>query len=87
MNIVLKLIFPILLISTIIYIITIAFSGLFINIDIIKELFIFIKSSMLSFDWLIPYNTQIIAINTFILVELGILSIKIIRFISNMFRI
>jgi hypothetical protein len=85
-NIIIKLILPFILISTVLGVIAISFSELGLNFYIINEIFIFIKSSMKSFDWLIPYQTQLYVLKIFITVELGIFSIKIISFILSFFN-
>ena len=79
-NIIIKLILPFILISTVLGVIAISFSELGLNFHIIHEIYVFIKSSMKSFDWLIPYQTQLYVLRIFITVELGIFSIKILLY-------
>ena len=85
MSSVIKVIFPVVLISAFIYILTLVFANLFINYEILGQILVFIKSSMKSFDWLIPYQAQITVLSVFATVELGFFGLKVLNIIFSFF--
>jgi len=81
-----KIALPIILIMGLIYVagLIMAVSGL--SFDTLLQIFIYLKKSMLSFDWLIPYKIQLAVITTFLITESSIMSFKVINWIIGIFN-
>jgi len=84
-GIIYKILLPLALLGIVSTILISSFGEIGLNFAVLQDIFIFIKSAMKSFDWLVPYETQMIAINTFIFVEFGIFAYKVVRFIMKFF--
>jgi phage-related protein len=82
-----RIIMGFILLSLVIGVYSVAFTNITLHIEEINAIFIFIKSAMKSFDWLIPYNTQIYVFTTFITMEVGFFLIRIIKSINNFFQL
>ena len=85
MSSIIKVIFPVVLITAFIYVLTLVFGSLAINYEVLSQILVFIKSSMKSFDWLIPYQAQITVLSVFATVEIGFFGLKVLNIIFSFF--
>jgi hypothetical protein len=59
-------------------------STFFIDWNILIKIFVFVRKSMKSFDWLIAYNAQITVFGLFLTIELALLIFNLARWIINL---
>lgn len=82
---IIKIFLPIILIAGLIYGLSVAFIGTGLNFNILTEIFVYIKQSMLAFDWIVPYSVQLSLMTTFLIVESGIMLFKVVNYIIGFF--
>lgn len=59
-------------------------STFFIDYNILIKIFVFVRRSMQSFDWLIAYNAQITVFSLFLTIEVGLLIFNLGRWIIEL---